>query len=655
MATIVNFGGKRIIEPGVYAIVKSGIPPQPTTFSFGNVCIIDTGSGAKYGGGSGMNGTMGEGLSSVYSFSDVNDFQNFVRGGLLYDLAGYIFSPASGANGPQAVYLIRAATTTPAKIDFTYVGGGSDGGFVRFLCKNEGACGNGYEDEVLAKGKIAINGPVTITDTVDVFVDEGTGPFSLLSAPVAATTTSPSDLRALVIDAINTGGSGYVAYEQAGEIILVARPISGVNANTWTITTAVTGTVTTTITGFSGGVNGTKLSVGYAAEMMPGDNDPNKFMIKFYEGTYKGLDMAGNHITGLSPQFSFPILLATSVEFDNIDTLIQWAKNDFTFNQRFKLADNWVINGTGAVDAADLAVYAGSNNLASTGSTVYGASDLDDTLETIKELDNTFFLCDRWGAQATGTQNVKIWNHIKNDAEMNKFMVVGGGSDITKFEGVPDSSIEIAKFYDSTSAVVVHSGVKRAIAGGSGVEKLDSIYHAANVVGRLGGLEPQQPITFKNLTWTDFIHPLGQKEREKALQAGVLHNRFVPGIGNVVNQGINSLQRNTQLINPDGTSFEISVMRIAAQLNKELILNMRPLFIGNNIGTITPADVKSFVTSYLISRTATDSTDNLIITFKNVTVRLIQDYYDVKYAYVPNGPINKIFVTGFMLDANLSA
>jgi hypothetical protein len=82
---------------------------------------------------------------------------------------------------------------------------------------------------------------------------------------------------------------------------------------------------------------------------------------------------------------------------------------------------------------------------------------------------------------------------------------------------------------------------------------------------------------------------------------------------------------------------------------------MRPLFIGNNIGTITPADVKSFVESYLISRTATDSTDNLIINFKNVTVRLIQDYYDVKYGYVPNGPINKIFVTGFMLDANLSA
>ena len=109
------------------------------------------------------------------------------------------------------------------------------------------------------------------------------------------------------------------------------------------------------------------------------------------------------------------------------------------------------------------------------------------------------------------------------------------------------------------------------------------------------------------------------------------------------------------MINPDGTSFEISVMRIGAQLNKEMVLNMRPLFVGNNIGSATPADVKVFVEGLLISRTATDLTDNLIISFKNVTVRLVEDYYEIKYGFVPNGPINKLFVTGFMLDANLTA
>ena len=470
------------------------------------------------------------------------------------------------------------------------------------------------------------------------------------------TTASAADLRAAIIADINSAGSGFTAYEQGGEVIVVATPGVGSGGNLLVLTTTLTGTVTSIITGFSGGVDGVKLATGYGALMLQGENDPTKFMIEFYEGTYRGLSMAGNEISGLTTSQSSPNLIATSLEFDNIDELIQWCKTDFAFSARFELdSDSWQINGTGAVDSVDLATYS-NPNLAQNGATDYAADDLDATLEAIKELDNTFFLADRWGADAAGTQNTKIWNHIQNDAEMNKFMIVGGGKDITKFQGSPDSSIDVAKYYDSSDVTVVHSGVKRPIIGnGVGLEKLDAIYHAANVVGRLGGLEPQTPITFKNLIWTDFIHPLGQKEREKALQGGVLHNRFVPGIGNVVNQGINSLQRNTQLINPDGTSFEISVMRIAAQLNKELILNMRPLFIGNNIGTITPADVKSFVESYLISRTATDSTDNLIINFKNVTVRLIQDYYDVKYGYVPNGPINKIFVTGFMLDANLSA
>jgi hypothetical protein len=295
-------------------------------------------------------------------------------------------------------------------------------------------------------------------------------------------------------------------------------------------------------------------------------------------------------------------------------------------------------------------------NIAVNGVTDYSPDSLDRVLEDIRELDNTFFLCDRFGDEAMGVQNNKIWNHIQRDAEMNKFMVVGAGLDETKFEeSVPNSSIETAKYYNDHRVIVVHSGHKRANVVGGGSEKLSAFYHAANIVGRLGGLEPQTPLTFKGIKITNFNHQLGLRERERALQAGVIHNRLVPGIGNVVNQGINSLQRNTQLINPDGTSFEISIMRIAAQLNKELILNMRPLFVGNNVGSASPADVKSFVEGYLLSRTAKTSQDNLIISFKNVSVRLIEDYYDIKYGFVPNGPINKLFVTGFMLDNNLSA
>lgn len=653
MSTVVNFGGNQIIEPGVYAQILSGIPARPSNNSFGNICIIDTGSGALWGGGSGVNGQLANGLGSVYAFNDLNDFQAFVRGGLLWDLAPYIFDPASGANGPETVYLVRAAETTSPDIDFTFVGGGANGGFVKFICKNEGLGGNGFEDEILAKGKVDVGGVIVPGDTYQLLVDEGSGPIPMMLA-VIAITASATDLRSLIIDAINAHALGYSAYEQAGEVIICARQKSGINANTWPITSVIVGTITDTITALANGVDGTQLATGYGAEMSIGEDDPLKFMIRFYEGTFRGNSPGKNPYSGLSAQDSPPNLIATSIEFDNIDDLIQWAKNDFNFNKRFIIDDNWIINGTGAVDSADLTTYS-DLNLAIGGTEDYAADDLDKVLEDIKELDNTFFLADRFGEEAKGVQNTKIWNHIQDGAEFDKFMIVGGGIDETKFDTDPNSSIEVAKYYNSESVVLVHSGHKRQNVVGSGTEKLPSLYHASNVSGRLGGLEPQTPITFKNLLLSDFNHNMGQKEREKALQAGVLHNRFVPGIGNVVNQGINTLQRNLQLINPDGTSFEISVMRIGAQLNKEMVLNMRPLFVGNNIGSATPADVKVFVEGLLISRTATDLTDNLIISFKNVTVRLVEDYYEIKYGFVPNGPINKLFITGFMLDANLTA
>ena len=736
MSTVVNFKGKKIIEPGVYAQVKSGIPVKPSSFSAGNVCIIDTRSGADYGGGSGINGIERQGLNSVYAFQDVNDFKDFIRGGLLWDVADSLFNPENAAPGPDTVFLVRAAATTPAKISFNFtgtpVGGGAtasstilagavtavtpilggsgytvppnviltgvggtgatviavitlgvvtsftvtnpgsgyttppivtitaaagiDGGFIEFDCLNEGDCGNGYTDETLAKAVVIVSGPITIGATVQIQVNEGAG-FTSIMPVVTTTTTSPNDLKQLIIDAINNSVSGYKAKLQGGDVIITARRKTGSTANGWSLNAIITGSTTVTVPpgGFLGGLNGALTAIGYSTKMMPGIDDPAKFMIEFYEGTYRGKTEAGNDIVGLTATQSIPNLVATSVEFDNIDDLISWAKVDFILAKRFILNENWKVIGTGAVSTNDLTNYSGLN-LAINGATSYGAVDLDRVLADIRELDNTFFLCDRWGDDAMSAQNLKILDHIKNNAEMDKFMIVGGGIDETKFEdGIVNSSISIAKFYNDVRVYVVHSGNKRANVIGGGFEKLHSFYHTANVIGRIGGVEPQTPLTFKSIKTKNFNHILGLRERERALQAGVIHNRFVPGIGNVINQAINTLQRNTQLINPDGTSFEISIMRIAAQLNKELILNMRPLFVGNNVGSATPADVKTFVEGYLLSKTATTAKDNLILSSKNVSVRLIEDYYDIKYGFVPNGPINKLFITGFMLDNNLSA
>ena len=138
MPTIQTFGGAQIIEPGVYSQIKSGITNSPQTASFGNVMIIDTGSGAGFGGGSGVNGTITNKKGAIYGFNTIRDFRAFVRGGKLWDIAEYLFTPVNGAPGPQTVFLIRAATTAPASATYTL----TNGSFV-IRTKNEGTGANG--------------------------------------------------------------------------------------------------------------------------------------------------------------------------------------------------------------------------------------------------------------------------------------------------------------------------------------------------------------------------------------------------------------------------------------------------------------------------------------------------------------------------------
>lgn len=655
MATVVNFSNKRIIEPGVYAKTESKVPVQPSTATYGNVILIDTGSGATWGGGSGVSGEFSNGLKSVYSFNDPNDARDFVKGGLHWDLIDYLFNPTNQDKGIDSLFLVRAATTTGASAIFNFVGSGSNGGSVTIKTKNEGKVGNGLKDETLGKSTIVLTGPVAIGDIITATVTIGANPAITLGT-FTTTTTVLADARNGLLAAIQalTPTHGYVAVLQGTNIVIYAPEGSGAASSAYVnaIPITGTGTITATFPSFTGGANGTKLIKGYGAQMKAGIIDTAKFIVEFTLGTYHGTDQDGDDYGFITKQQANPIVVATSSEFDNIETFINWMKTDFDFAQSFVLS-TFQINGTGSVTTADLTTYT-SINLFSGGTEVYNSTDLDKVLDSIKELDNTWFLCDKYQSDAKGTQNTKILTHIKNDAEFSKFMVVGGGKDQTAFTG-SSGSIGIAQYFDSTIAIVVHSGDEFTKPDGSGTKRLDTIYVAANVLGRIAGLEPQTPATFKNIKLKNPLHLLTKSQREIALQSGVLHLRDVAQKGMVINQAINSLQKNTQLINQDGTSFEISIMRIAAQLNKELSLNLRAQFIGGNLNTASPSIVKNFIEGYLLTRTATTITDNLILRFENVVVKQKQDYYDISYGFVPNGPLNKMFVTGFMLDANLSA
>lgn len=646
MSTIVNFKGQNVIEPGVYAQTKSGITPKPVDFSFGNLAIIDTGSSKEWGGGSGINGKFSNGGNSIYTFQDSSELKKFVKGGLLFDLSDSIFSPMQGATGPNRVHLIRACSTEPSKIEIDF-SSDANGGKLVILTKNEGEVSNGVTNEKLGKASLRLSLETVKKDNT-IILEVGTekvGEYKLLS-------NSLTEALYGIRDSINSGNTGYSSEIDGKTIVLLSK--ANVDPSVENLDIKSSGTVTLTSesdTKFFGYEAGNKLIKGYCAFISKSDDDPTKINVSFLEGTFSGYTENKMPIGGYSMEESNPTLVAKSPDFDNIDDLIQYAKNDFTFKKLFYLEDSFQ-KGTGEINTSKV-----SNLmiLAKDGKSTYNAKDLDDVLENISELDNTFFLSDRYGKDSISVQNQKILEHINRDAEFEKFLIIGGGSDETQFDSGKESSIEVAKFYNTERVILVHDGIIRYNISTREDEKLPSIYHASYVAGRLGGLEPQTPITFKPLDIKGFNHPLKKKQREKALQKGVLHNRAVEGIGNVTNQGINTLQKNTTLINPDGTSHEISIMRISGQLNKELTLNARPLFVGNNWGSASPADVKTFIESYLFGKTPQNGRDGLILSFKNVTVKQKEDYYEISYGFVPNGPLNKLFITGFILDANLTA
>jgi len=128
MAQEIIFNGRRIILPGSYSTIKSGVNNPPQSLDYGRILVIDTGVGAGFGGGSGINGAVNSGVDAVYQFENVLDYQAFLKGGILYQLARPLFKPNGQDIGASTVFHVRAATTTAATVSFAPTGGGTNGG-----------------------------------------------------------------------------------------------------------------------------------------------------------------------------------------------------------------------------------------------------------------------------------------------------------------------------------------------------------------------------------------------------------------------------------------------------------------------------------------------------------------------------------------------
>lgn len=385
------------------------------------------------------------------------------------------------------------------------------------------------------------------------------------------------------------------------------------------------------------------LKVGYAAQIVAGTDDSNKFKLQVYRGNYMGVDTAGEPIGSKSWAEAGGEMIAESDEFATLGELYE-----FCSSNRYIL-NNFVVSKTGTDDTALVAV---TLTAATGGTTAYmDSTEISDILEAITELDISFFLVTTDNVNK-GTQAAtwgKVFTFLKQDAKFTEFMVIPGGKDDTDLMGASNTSQAIAKFYNSEQVVVTHGAPIVTRKDGNGTKELPAIYLAANIIGMVAGGQPQTPLTFKRCGFDAFVYDLKKKERIKALQAGIMHVRNVNGYW-CVNQGVTTLQDNKQTYAKDGQSMEFSIALIKAQVNKELILEGEQRFVGQTASEASPESVKNFTEAKLASFVATPQNDNLILNWKNVAVKVKNSDYTITYDFTPNVPVNKLFFVGNVLD-----
>jgi hypothetical protein len=646
MATSIIINGRTVTRPGVYAVVKSGIKTPTLNASYGNVCIIDDGLGAFWGGGAGVNGTLASGIDAVYELTGLQQMRDFVKGGEFWNLAKPLFKPAgNGIPGASRVFIVKAATTTPAQMAYTF-----DKGSMTIKTRDEGQNANGvlYGGQ-LSKGygsKFVASPTNAGKYLLQFFVGTYKGIDPLNNAPydnVSQANALPSQFMAspecstvqelidwcrssndfkdsfqLSASSITSNTASAAAFDCTPLAALVGKVINVI------IQDPVLGAIT--IASYTPVLNDTATIVAVAL----------KTAINLYGNGYSATNTTGS-LTVTAPA-SYGATMNTIV----LGFYYDGGSASATFSGGTTVASTLI--------AGDVTSNAGYK-LATGGTETYGSADFTAAIEAIKEVDNTFFLATSYGvAGAIGANNTTIFDYLVNSSKYEKFMVVGAGYNKAQFAGSSDSSEAVAKHFDSDKVILVHGGAKSS--SKQGFLMRSSLYKAATVLGRLCGLTPQTPITFKSIDIDGEVHPLSDSEKEYALKVGVLTTQFDSELGYyVVQQGITSLQKNDNIVNEDASSFDIAIKRIEASLNKDICVNAKRVFFGKsaagpNRTTVTEADIKAWLEGFLANK----ATEGLIVRGGNVSVTITDDTYFVNYEFVPNFPINKMVFTGTLLE-----
>lgn len=656
MATSFIFNGKKVYLPGIYSAIKSGIKNPPANLDYGKVLIVDTGSGAGWGFGAGVLGELANQDKAVYSgILDQGSMKALMKGGLWWKLAEPLFKPDGvTSTGVSEIEFVKAATTTAATISYTF----------QFGITNT---------QTLVTVTTTASGVSTAqvnTLTVGAAIDEG-DVFTIVKGATTLTYTAlfgdTPAIVALALKNLVNASSGFntvvTATNATNTVIITANavntPFTQTSSASNTVLTSGALAIKTRDEGIVGNgvtaLSGTLLTQGYAGIFSAGINDPTKFIMSIYLGSYKGLDPINSvpydNITDIN---TLPSLVIQSPEVSTLTQIVSWMTTDTGFNSMFKLASSTI--GEDNFVPSDI-INSGGLILASGGTETYSSAAFDAILDIVADHNYSMILSDQYNSNVASLYNEKFAYHINNEAKYDKFLYIGGGNDASTYQ---TNSKAAAISYNLDNVHVVHGGaLMSSTSAPTGFYTYDSIFKAAAIVGRIAGLPPQVPPTFKSIGISGERHLLKKKEQEDALKSGILYTIYDTDFNKfTIGQGINTLQTNSNFINDDGTSYSIQIMRIAAQLNKEIIVNAKIQLFGDpngvNQSTLSTQTVKDWLVGYLKRKVANASAglDNLIISYdpSSITVVLNGDAYFVTYKFKPNGEINKAFFTGFMIN-----
>lgn len=411
------------------------------------------------------------------------------------------------------------------------------------------------------------------------------------------------------------------------------------------------GTTSNGVTGSSYG-----LATGYGLTIVPGVKNIAKYIFKFWRGTFRGLAPDGIPYDEINLIDSRPELIVQSPEVATMAEFIAWTLVDETFNQGFSVASHTDTPSGPSYSFLSSDLTGEGYELATGGTASYASSDLEAALLVLKELDfNTLLVLDKVGDGGTGdSKALRLQYFIQSEVKGEKFLALPGkegnlSADLT-------SNINLSKTFNSDRVWLTHGRIrKKSSASPLGYRNFDTVFLNAMIVGRILGLPPQIPVTFKDLNIDGIEFPLNELQQEDALDGGLL----VPVWDNeleafTVLRGVNTLKNNTSLQNPDGTSFSIQLTRISAQLNTDLYINAKKTFFsredGSNRFSLSPEYLSDWTDTFLKSKVATTNQDNLIISYREISVVRESDAYRVSYKFEPNNEIAFIFFTGFSIS-----